>query len=61
MKTRKMKRTKIKKQKRELKQKNMYREVHLESSGEIPFEILAIHQESVWLSLQIVQTERAGT
>jgi hypothetical protein len=35
--------------------------VEQKSSGEIPLESLAIHWESVWLSLQIMQTERAGT
>jgi hypothetical protein len=34
--------------------------VDLKSLGEIPFESLAIHWESVWLSLQIMQTERVG-
>jgi hypothetical protein len=47
-----MKRTKIKKEKRDLKQKkDMYKEVDLVSSGEVSFEGLAIHWESVWLSL----------
>jgi hypothetical protein len=39
----------------------MYKRVDLKSLGEIPFESLAIHWESVWLSLQIMQMERVGT
>jgi hypothetical protein len=46
-----MKRTK-KKKKRRLK--NIYKRVKHKSPGEIHLEILAIHWESVWLSLQII-------
>jgi hypothetical protein len=53
-----MKRTKIKTEK---KIKNIYKRVEQKSSSEIPLESLAIHWESVWLSLQIMQTKRART
>jgi hypothetical protein len=54
-----MKRAKIKTEKENIK--NIYKRVEHKSSGEIPLEGLSIHWESVWWSLQIMQTKRVGT